>query len=364
METTMSIAGKLGIGMVTAWAVTSMGCHSGTSNGGWVLEDLPPTKGMSFRLPPFVVQPGTEEQTCYFVRAPDLNHGQDFWVDHIRAAATPGTHHLNVFRVRTIVGLDPAAGSPIKLGDYSGTVIYGHGDYMHSPCWASANWADWPLVSNTQSPKADNPYTDWQMPEHVALRFTPGELLMIQSHYVNSTLQPSPEGANVGINMYRSSDPAPIEVGTLFATQQNIRICESRPDVTYSGACHLPGSSTIIGANGHFHSRGKEFTIYAWDGISAAHPPASEMFYDSTQWDAPLMATSLDVSIGGGGGVWWDCAYEWRQPISGCGPVNQKDKLQQNDCCYTFGGATDVGEHCNVFVYYYPKAADSDVFCN
>ena len=43
--------------------------------------------------------------------------------------------------------------------------------------------------------------------------------------------------------------------------------------------------------------------------------------------------------------------------------MNAKDPEQAGDCCYVFGGNTDVGEHCNVFVYYYPKLS-TDVFCN
>ena len=34
----------------------------------------------------------------------------------------------------------------------------------------------------------------------------------------------------------------------------------------------------------------------------------------------------------------------------------------QLDCCYTFGNSAEVAEHCNVFVYYWPKV-ESDVFC-
>jgi hypothetical protein len=355
---------RLSFGSALGMIALATGCHAPAGSGDWVLENLPPAAGMSFRLPAFTVPPGHEEQSCYFVRVPDLNQGQDFWVDHVRSATTPGTHHLNVFRVRTLIDLKPDDGAPIKIGSYDGAVIYGHDDYTHSPCWKSSNWADWPLVSNSQSPSPTDRYTDWQMPAHVALRFTPGEMLMIQSHYVNSALQPAPVGGKVGINMYRTSDPAPQEVGTLFATQQNIRICESAPNPTFSGACHLPSSATIIAANGHFHSRGREFEIYKWDGHSVSQPSDADRFYLSTQWDEPPMTTGLDVSIASGGGVWWTCAYQWRQPLYGCDAVNQKDPLKQGDCCYTFGGNTDVGEHCNAFVYYYPKAAASDVFCN
>ena len=67
------------------------------------------------------------------------------------------------------------------------------------------------------------------------------------------------------------------------------------------------------------------------------------------------MTTGIDRPVPAGGGVWWDCAYQWHAPASGCDAVNAKDPEQAGDCCYVFGGNTDVGEHCNVFVYYYPK---------
>jgi hypothetical protein len=76
------------------------------------------------------------------------------------------------------------------------------------------------------------------------------------------------------------------------------------------------------------------------------------------------MRTNIDQVIPNGGGVWWDCHYQWKEPIFGCETVDAKDPQHQNDCCYTFGGNTDVGEHCNVFLYYYPKVAAQDVFCN
>ena len=75
------------------------------------------------------------------------------------------------------------------------------------------------------------------------------------------------------------------------------------------------------------------------------------------------MTTGIDRAVPSGGGVWWNCSYLWTAPQSGCAAVNAKDPEQQGDCCYVFGGNTDVGEHCNVFVYYYPKLL-TDVFCN
>lgn len=331
----------------------------------WALDELSAEEGLSLRIPSFEVPAMHEEQTCYFLEVPDLNGGEDFWVNEVRLAMNPGSHHMNIFRVRTIKELRPEDGDPVKLGPYDATVVHGHDDYQHSPCWGSSNWSDWPLVANTQHADAHDPYTDWKLPEGVAMRFTPGEMLMVQTHYVNTTTQPTPTGSGkVGINLYRTTESDPVELGTLFATQQNIRICKSNPKPTFSGTCRFPGAVTVTAANGHFHSRGKQFNIFTWNGQDIDHPAENARFYTSNNWNHPPMTTAIERPVPKGSGIWWDCNYEWHEPVFGCDTVNSKDPEHADDCCYTFGGNTDVGEHCNVFLYYYPRVADTDVFCN
>jgi hypothetical protein len=141
------------------------------------LEELSPERGFGLRVAPFEVAAGQEIQDCYFVVVPDLGTGSEpIWIDRIVVAANPGTHHNNVFRVRTILGLDGAPDEAVKGGE----------------CWKSANWADWPFVVNSQESSPDDPTVDWTLPEGVAHRFTPGEKLMVQTHYVNATTQTTP----------------------------------------------------------------------------------------------------------------------------------------------------------------------------
>jgi hypothetical protein len=310
---------------IAAAMLLAAGCSKSGSNAPlWELAIPTADEGFQYRLPTFSVPYAHEEQSCYFVRVPDLANGQDIWVDHVRMATSTGSHHLNVFRVRTIVGLDPAAGEPIMIEPYPATVVYGHDDYQNSPCWQSANWADWPLVANTQSPIGQGPYTDWQLPAGVAMRFTPGEMLMIQPHYVNTSIQSTPIDAEVGINFYRTGEADPVELGTLFATQQSIRICQSNPEPTFTGTCRLPSAVTITAANGHFHSRGRELSMYVWDGMSTDHPPDTDQFYDTRTWNSPPLATNINRQVFDGGGIWWDCSYQWRPPIAGCDAVNAR----------------------------------------
>lgn len=313
-----------------------------------LLEDLAPSEGFGYRMGPFTVPAGAETQDCYFVDVPDLDGtGAAVRIDRIEMAMDPGSHHFNVFRVNTILRLDGAPGEVVRGGE----------------CWDGANWSDWPLVANMQQSDPSDPYFAWTLPAGVAHVFHPGEKLMLQSHYVNATTVPWDRG--IAVNFHRSTHPAPAELGTLFATQQSIRICRSDPNPTYSGSCSFPaGTFHFAAANGHFHSRGKTFGMFAWDGLTAATPPLEDRFYLSQSWDHPPMVVGLDVVPPSGGGVWWTCEYRWFEPDVGCQAIDELDPAGAGDCCYVFGPEVATGEHCNLFLYYWPKVATGDILCN
>lgn len=332
-------------------AACSGGKHHASPFDDEHLPDLSPSEGWGYRIAPFDVPSGTEEQDCYFVSVPDLGTGTDpLWVDRVRIGTNPGSHHFTIFRVRTILGLDGAPGDVVKNGE----------------CYNSANWADWPLVVNNQKSDPNDPYYELDLPTGVAEKFVPGEKLMLQVHYVNASTQVTPQRAKVDVNFYRTADANPIEMGTLFATQQSIRVCASNPNPTYSGTCSFGSNPVhIAAANGHFHSRGRKFDIYSWDGVSTTTPPAGDRFYESLSWDDPPMVTGLDVTPPVGGGVWWTCTYQWEPPPDGCDALNAADPQHANDCCYTFGPHVDTNEHCNVFAYYWPALTSTGgIFCN
>lgn len=352
---------------LAAFALLAAACPSSPSYQQWSMDELTADQGFSFRSPLIEVPAGKEVQYCYFVEVPDINQGQDVWIDTVHLALNPGSHHVNVFRVKTIVrhtdgtpDLDPALGTPFSEGGTRGTVI------QDGPCFKpSSGWADWPLVVNSQKSSPTDNILKWKLPDHVAHRFGPGEKLAVQIHYVNATTQTTPYRGKVGINFVKTAAASPIELGTLFATQQSIRVCQSNPQPSFSGSCAFPAGTQlhVAAANGHFHSRGQRFSIYSWDGVSTTRPADAARFYQSLAWDEPPMSTGLDVALPSGGGVYWTCEYRWQRPTIGCDALNAKDPQHAEDCCYTFGPEVEANEHCNAFVYYWPRAA-GNVFCN
>lgn len=318
-------------------------------------------QGFQFRTELFSVAPGEEVQDCYFykiselAKAGGLPENEPVNLHRVQMVQKDGSHHMNIFRVRSIKGLDPSAGA-IQRGKN------GQGE-----CFKSPNWADWPLVANTQT----DGQIDWTFPDGVANVFQPDEWIMLQTHYVNAGSQKTPDQAEVAVNFYTmKKEDVKHEMGTLFATKQSIRVCRNNPSPSYSGTCQFNGDKpvNIIGANGHFHSRGKQFDMYAWDGTSIAQPPDSARFYQSTTWDDPPMLRSpeLDIAVQPKGGVFFTCGYQWTPPAPevGCEGLDASDKSPEKDCCYTFGPIVEKNEHCNIFVYYWPKQEATDIACN
>jgi len=314
-------------------ALTLLGC--GDDSG----KETPPEDvtlpdpgplGWQWTTGTFEVPAGEEIQDCYFYEIPG---DKPFLVNQVTLAQNAGTHHMNVFRVKTIKGLDGKHGEVVKGGE----------------CWKSVNWSDWPLVTNSQSGGATE---DWKLPDGVGLKFEPGEKIMLQTHYVNGNTQKTPTRGKVVVNFYGAEESTiQHEMGTLFATNQNIRICPGDKGKTFEATCKIgqDGPVTVAAANGHFHSRGDKFTMNAWDPTNGK----GEQFYESLTWDEPPFAKDLSVPVVQNGGITWTCDFS--ALANECGDPN-------DECCFTFGGKVEFQEHCNAFVYYWPKGA-SDKNC-
>ena len=116
--------------------------------------------------------------------------------------------------------------------------------------------------------------------------------------------------------------------------------------------------------------------MYVWDGQSTTIPDSSQQFYTSKDWAEPPMLHSpdLDLQVPANGGIWYTCSFDWQDPAAltdnkdTCQTLNAFDTAKhgtppaQCDCCYTFGPQVDLNEHCNAFIYYYPKQDNVNCF--
>lgn len=349
--------------LTTIFTVALSSCSDSEKDPSY-LDSVPSGKGFQFVTQETIVSQGNEQQDCYFFKVGELASANGVPSDRtinlhrVQLAQREGSHHMNIFRVRTITGLNPANGTFQPASNGTG------------PCFNSSNWADWPLLTNTQQDGS----VDWEYPAGVANVLNPDEWLMLQTHYVNASTQKTQQNyGRVTVNFWTiPQEEVKYEMGTIFATKQSIRVCTKNPKPIFDGACQFNSSNpvNIIGANGHFHSRGREFRMYSWDGMSTQRPAEVQRFYTSTSWDDPPMERSpaLTIPVSSGGGVWYTCAFGWSAPPIGCQALDTFDRTKyktpdsQLDCCYTFGPQVETNEHCNAFIYYYPKQDDVNCF--
>jgi hypothetical protein len=317
----------------------SMACGSADPTH---LQPPPTGRGFQLAVPPFAVPAGTDTQRCYFFPVPGTPD-DEVWINRYQISQPVGSHHMSLFRVKTVKNLNGKPGDVVIDGE----------------CFISSNWSDWPLVVNSQQ----SANTSWTLPDGVGAKFRGGELLMLQTHWVNATTQQTPGAAHVEVNFWTLPGPAPNELGTVFATNQNIEVCPGDVDRTFAKSCQFPGMDPIhvVAANGHFHSRGTLFEMFPMD----AQGNEGAEFYSSTAWNDPPMARSdatheSIAEIAPGGRFEWKCHFDYPTTPGACGA--DKSGHPTPDCCYLFGPRVDINEHCNAFVYYWPKVA-TDVTC-
>jgi hypothetical protein len=305
----------------------------------------PDSGGFQLALPNVTVPAGQQRAFCLFAEVPDVHaNGDKVWISRWQIAMDPHAYELVVYRVKTVVTLDGEPGTLVSDG----------------ACLNPANWADWVLVANSQQRISGEEITDYDLPEGVGHAFEPHERLMLQVRFVNNGT--SDVSGRAGINFHGARNTPSKELGTLRASMRSMRVCQTNPTPTFGGTCQIFGSATVIAANGQQHSRGKDLSIYAWDGTSLDLPPDADRFYESKTWDHPPMSQGLSRALPENGGIRYSCGYQWSEPPSPvtCEDVNiveaKRAPGSKPDCCYTFGDDLKRDEECSVFVYYFPKA--------
>ncbi|MBI2896039.1 MAG: hypothetical protein HYY06_20945 [Deltaproteobacteria bacterium] len=304
----------------SAWApIMSLVCGlDGCSDAEPERVDLPaPRTGFQLGTGSFDVPAGSELQDCYYFRVPEATN-----VNRFEIAQAGGTHHMNMFRVS----------EPSSFDD--GEVQRG--------CWDSLPFQDWGLIVNSQvsSGARGGGVVEWQLPEGVAVRLTEGELIMIQTHYVNGETQETSSGlGEVVINFHGIPDrEVTAEMGSMFANNRNLYL-KSGEDASYTSVCRVPDAIQLLALSGHFHSRGSEFTVAVADDQGRA----GDVLYESTAWDDPPFQTlgESGVAIPAGGGLSYTCSFH-----------------NGEDYDIVFGPHVEFEEHCNLFAFYTPKLTD------
>lgn len=314
-----SVMRTLGMGLTVGLMAGLVACDDSidATPDGSNIDLPPPAHGVQLKTPTFEVAPGTERQWCYWFKLPS---DVDLDVTRIEVKYLKGSHHMNLFQTDK------------DMPDGDGDCFTG----VFSPMGTNG----YNLIVGSQSESMD-----WKLPEGVAFKLKAHRQIMLQTHYVNAATQGSPLGKGaVKINLHAEPDASKIKahMGTMFANNVNINI-PPRESRSFTTSCALPEAATVVALTGHFHSRGRAFSVNLEpDG---QHP--TDEIYRSRAWDEPpFQILPAPATLPAGGALQYTCDFQ-----------NTTEQTVK------FGPHVETDEHCNLFAYFYPWELNDARYC-
>jgi hypothetical protein len=276
-----------------------------------------PAHGVQLSTPLFDVPAGTERQHCYWFKLPS---DVDLDVVKFEVRYLKGSHHMNLFQTDK------------DFPDGDGDCLKG----VFSPMGTNG----YNLIVGSQSESMD-----WTLPPGVAFKLKAHRQLMLQTHYVNASTQGTPSGkGKVKVNLVAEPDPSKItaHMGTVFANNVNIKLPPHETS-SFTTSCAMPSDVKVAAVTGHFHSRGKTFSVNLCpDGTTA-----QDEIYRSRAWDEPpFKVLDPPSALPKDGALQYTCEFQ-----------------NSTDAPIVFGPEVEKNEHCNLFAYVYPWESSEARYC-
>jgi hypothetical protein len=323
----LRFASVLSIVMIFACGKDTPGSNNGSDAGPDYTADAPPLSGDKYSLTwgPVDVQPGEENTQCIWLR---LNNDAEIDVHQIHNVLSTTSHHLIVYKddMDTVEQTTPMPCQP-----FTGAL---NATGMIEP------------ITITQ--KHDDEIT---LPEHVAYKFAPHQMVKLEMHYINSGDAASMAQATVD---FFAADPSTIqyEAAVLFTGSPDIGDLDpnnqNMPKGIAPGASYtlhqfftVPSyldlsQSHIFAITGHEHHYGTGVQLQ----VAPSPSGPMTMVYNPMpfQWAEPATANfAQPFAIPVGGGL--DITCSW----TNTGTQTAKFGESAND------------EMCFAWMYYYPS---------
>jgi hypothetical protein len=280
---------------------------SGSAGSGYVPSGLP---DVQFALD-VMIPAGQELLECQYVAMPS-DRGV-IAVNSAESHYTPGSHHLLAYRTDlTALPTD------------------------HVGVW-NCNDGAWFMHDKGSYYEAQQPDSHRELPPGVAHEFQPGEVVLMQSHYVNTT------AANINAHVTLTLHTMDIkkvtaEAGTILFSNVNISLApHSKSRVTMT--CTLPQDFHPAELWSHMHQRAANFVATTND--ASATTALGGMLYAEPDWSEPqprIYPYEPAITIKSGSTITFSCDFD-----------NDTDKT------ITYGDSAQTNEMCIFHGMYWPR---------
>ena len=186
----------------------------------------------------------------------------------------------------------------------------------------------------------EQPTGSMEYPEGVGLRLGSEQVVLLESHYLNSS--DSDLEATVTVRMIPSEQPVEVLAGNLFYYNYAILIPPEPGEATSTMGCDLPEEINLLFASSHMHRRGTlhQSELVLRDGTR-------NMLHQTSDWASPMANVfSPALKVPAGSRIEFGCNY-------------------RNDLPHvvTEGESADTDEMCMFIASYWPKQSPEVEAC-
>jgi hypothetical protein len=262
-----------------------------------------------------VIEAGAEKTKCSYVAMPD-DRGE-IAVPSAESRYTPGSHHFLVYRT-DLDQIPDGKGEPYEC-PAGGLDAHVTGSYY----------------------EAQSPETHRVLPKGVAHIFRPGEVVLLTSHYVNTTT--SDLDAHLTFTLHTvERDSIEQEAGSIFFYNPQISL-PPHSDRTVTRTCPISADMNLGLLWSHMHKQGVGFTVTT-DDADADNP-----LYATKDWSEPLARVfpyDPPVTVHAGSSITYACDYH-----------------NATDDKIVAGQSAQTNEMCILHGMYWPRASGMTELC-
>jgi hypothetical protein len=184
------------------------------------------------------------------------------------------------------------------------------------------------------------PHENADFPAGIAMSFAPGEILLLQAHFLNAGS--APKKAHVDVTLRTTAASAVAERAGVLRFYDPFITIPPRGKSRATMRCTIKRDVTLLSAAAHMHRRGTAYAAYV-DPPNG--PPSAEPFYTTKDGMHPTFFLG-SMKIPAGSKIRFACDYE-----------SDEDRL------VTQGPSAERDEMCMFNAFYYPAMSPGDESC-
>ncbi len=245
----------------------------------------PPTSGLQINLGKFEVAPNFEREFFVYKK---LGNAEDIYVHRVEIKMRQNSHHFLMYDFNEEITSKPEFDVVRDIRNVNGSMNYQN---------------MFPMLYHVYVAGAQSPYSDYQFPEGIALKFPAGAALDFNSHYVNKQ-DVSIEG-EVNVNLHTLPAASVLKVAKTLNWGNTDFSLPPNQKTTVSKSYTVDAKTNIFTLTSHTHQLGEKFIIKIAGG--ARH---GEIVYSNSDWHHPsTVSFSNPIVLNPGEGLTSEITY-------------------------------------------------------